>query len=234
MIKSNYGKFLSIPRTGMISACPFAAVPTGWVMLDGRTIGSFTSGATSRAATDTQALYELIWNSIANTFAAVPGGRGASATADFQANKPIALPDLRGASIIAPDNLGGTAAARITVAGIGNNAQNMGQRIGNNVNTLTLAHLPTHTHTYTLTSVDPTHSHTVRGRGDGDLSSAGAGANSGNYLPQVNVTPEAVDTSSGDSFPSHTHTVVFNNSVSSQLPHDNMMATWLVYWMVKL
>jgi hypothetical protein len=67
---------------------------TGFVRLNGRTIGSPTSGATERANADTQTLFEYLWTADANL--AVSGGRGASANADWLANKTITLPDFRG------------------------------------------------------------------------------------------------------------------------------------------
>ncbi len=233
MIKTNYGKFLSLSRTGMISALPFG-VADGWLPLDGRTIGNATSGASARANADTQALYEMIWDNIANTFAIVSGGRGVSASADFAAGKTIALPDLRGAAIIAPDNMGGTPANRITAAGIGNNAQNVGQRIGANSVTLTASQVPAHTHTYTLSSTNPTHSHNLRSASSSDMNATGAGVTSGNYMPRLQFAASATDVSTVGVFPAHAHTVSLMNSVSTGLPHNNMMSSSLVYWMVKL
>jgi len=62
-----------------------------WIMCNDLSIGSAASGATGRANADTQPLYELIWNSIPNKWAVVVGGRGITATADFNANKPMFL-----------------------------------------------------------------------------------------------------------------------------------------------
>lgn len=100
-------------QTGM--GLPFLGLvaPAGWILWFG-TIGSTSSGASNRANADTEELYKAVWNTFANGEAAVTGGRGASAAADFAANKPIALPDIRGRVLAALDNLGGTAANRIT------------------------------------------------------------------------------------------------------------------------
>jgi hypothetical protein len=62
-------------------------------MNDG-TIGSATSGATTRANIDTFPLYDLIWQTFqANQTLAptVPPNYGVSSVADFTANKPITL-----------------------------------------------------------------------------------------------------------------------------------------------
>lgn len=73
-----------------------ATADTGWVLLDDGTIGSASSGATTRANADTSALFTLLWTNFANSEAAVSTGRGASAAADFAANKTIALPKALG------------------------------------------------------------------------------------------------------------------------------------------
>lgn len=66
----------------------------GFLLIDGKTIGSSSSGATSRANNDTLSLYRKLWafTSIPIfTSAGAPTTRGASADADFAANKRIAL-----------------------------------------------------------------------------------------------------------------------------------------------
>lgn len=80
---------------------------TGWVLGDGRTIGNAASGATSRANADTILLFTELWN---NTSSTVSGGRGASAAADFAANKTIVVPSVRGRGVVGRENMGGTAA----------------------------------------------------------------------------------------------------------------------------
>jgi hypothetical protein len=69
-----------------------ATADTGWVLLDDGTIGNAASGGTTRANADTSALFTLLWTNFADAQAAVSTGRGASAAADYAANKTIALP----------------------------------------------------------------------------------------------------------------------------------------------
>lgn len=79
-----------------------STAPTGYLKANGQTIGSASSGATGRAAADAESLFTVIWNSTSNTdfviqtSAGSPTTRGASASADFAANKRLPLPDLRG------------------------------------------------------------------------------------------------------------------------------------------
>ena len=87
-------------------------VLTGFVRCNGRTIGSSTSGASERANSDTQALYVNFWTADPNL--AVSGGRGATAAADYAANKTLALPDCRGRVVAGLDDLGNSAAGVLT------------------------------------------------------------------------------------------------------------------------
>lgn len=85
----------------------------GYVRLNGRTIGSGTSGGTERANADAQPLFLALWG-FANI--SVVTGKGASAAADWAANKQLTLPDMAGRLIGARDDLGNGAAGRITSA----------------------------------------------------------------------------------------------------------------------
>ena len=91
--------------TGAVSYFARDSAPTGWVLANGNTIGSASSNAT-RANADTEALFTLLWaNGWTNAILPVltSGGaastRGASAAADWSANKRMTLPDLRGVFI---------------------------------------------------------------------------------------------------------------------------------------
>lgn len=123
--------------------------PTGYVMASGRTIGSATSGGTERANADTKDLYVLLWDSMTNTEAPVSGGRGASAAADFAANKTLQLPDFRDRSFLGKGDMGGSSAARVTSAVTGLNTATLGAGGGVQAHTLTAAEsgLPSHAHT---------------------------------------------------------------------------------------
>lgn len=114
---------------------------TGFVRANGRTIGSATSGATERANSDTQSLFEYLWGADSNL--SVSTGRGASANADWTANKTIALPDYRGRAIAGLDDMGNSAAGRLTSTYFGTTATTLGAAGGAESRTLTLAQLPT-------------------------------------------------------------------------------------------
>lgn len=120
---------------GKLMECLFATPPTNWLELNGDTVGSASSGAT-QAHADYQTLFELLWNELADTEAPVGGGRGASANADWTANKTITLPDARGCAIIGAG----------TGSYAGATARIIGDFVGSETHTLVEAEIPAHTH----------------------------------------------------------------------------------------
>jgi microcystin-dependent protein len=130
----------TIAATGDLKAAYGTSVLTGWVRANGRTIGSSTSGATERANADCQALFEYLWGADANL--AVSGGRGASAAADWAANKTITLPDSAGRAIAGLDDMGAGAKGRLTTTYFGTATNVLGAAGGAESRTLTAAQLP--------------------------------------------------------------------------------------------
>lgn len=123
--------------------------PGGWLLLNDGSIGNAASGATARANADTQALFELIW---AKTLAAwcptqdaagTPVARGASAAADFNANRRLVLPRALGRALAAAG------------AGSGLTARALAEYLGAETHVLTSAEMPVHSHGLT----DPGHTH---------------------------------------------------------------------------
>ena len=84
-----------VPVGAMVSTWATVA-PSGWLLMQGGTIGNVSSGGTARANADTFDLFEFLWNNLANAEAPVSSGRGLSALADFNANKTITIPSRRG------------------------------------------------------------------------------------------------------------------------------------------
>jgi hypothetical protein len=121
--------------TGTVIATVRTTAPTGWLLFNGETMGSASSGAT-RASADHQELFTVLWNSFNNTDAPVSGGRGASAAADWTANKTITLPDMRGRTIIG------------TGTGAGLSARTHGAQLGTETHTLAESEMPLHGHAY--------------------------------------------------------------------------------------
>lgn len=121
-------------------------VKAGTVRLNKRTIGSAGSGATERANADAELLFTAVWNKYANAQCAVTGGRGASAAADFAANKPMALPDWREVAIFG-GSMGNVSPARLTTATLPGGVI-PGVIGGADTHALTIAQLADHLHAF--------------------------------------------------------------------------------------
>jgi hypothetical protein len=106
-----------LKRVGTVEAYFGSTAPTGALLCNGGTIGSASSGASALASADASDLFALLWN-WANADSAIldsagsASSRGASASADFAANKRLTLPDLRGEFIRGLDLSRGVDSAR--------------------------------------------------------------------------------------------------------------------------
>jgi hypothetical protein len=167
---------------------------TGWIFLDGRSIGDASSSATNRANADTEDLFTEIWNSMADAQAPVSGGRGASASADFAAHKRITLPDARDRVIAGKGNMSGSAANRLTNQSGGVEGDTLGASGGSETHTLTTAQMPAHTHTFG--------SHTTGANGGGALKAC--------LGPNDSTSPASNSTGSGSAHNNVQPTLVLN------------------------
>lgn len=132
---------------GLIAPYGANTAPTGWLLCDGSAVSRST--------------YAALFAVLSTEFGA---GNGSTT---------FNVPDLRGRAAVGLDNLGGTAASRITSAIAGLDGTDLGaaggdQRLHGHTHTG-----PSHTHTIT----DPTHAHTnlVGGSGSGLTSAVGFG-----------------------------------------------------------
>ena len=131
---------------------------TGRVRCAGKTIGNTLSGATEFADPSCQNCFEWLWNADASL--PVIGGRGASAAADWAANKAITLPDANGRSIMGIDGMGSLPSNRLNGAlFLTGTAATLGSTGGEAAHILTGSELAAHTHTGT-TSAAGSHQHT--------------------------------------------------------------------------
>lgn len=138
--------------SGSLLAYDGSTLPDSWIWADGKTIGNASSNATNRANADTLELFTLIWNSYSNTLRPIynsngtAGTRGVSAAADYAANKAITVRDMRGIVAVGRDDMGGTAANRITTGGCGISGVTLGATGGEETHTLVTTEIPVHNH----------------------------------------------------------------------------------------
>lgn len=121
--------------TGMRAGFIGTVAPTGWVLASGRTIGNAASGATERANDDTQDLFTLLWALPIGEFpiqtsAGAGSVRGASAAADWAANKRMVLPNYSDRLAVGRGDMGGAPAGLITIADTGLDTTKVGAKAG--------------------------------------------------------------------------------------------------------
>lgn len=190
--------------TGTVIATIRSSAPTGWLLFNGDSMGSATSGAT-RASADHQELFLVLWASLTNTDAPVSGGRGATAAADWAANKTITLPDLRGRSIIG------------TGTGTGLTARTHGAKVGAEDHSLTEAQMPLHGHPYRASVI-------VSGSSDATTSTTG-----GFPTKLTGLTTQAAFTGT----PSNTAGQQIGGT-GGGTAHNNMQPSMALNWIVKI
>ena len=104
-----------------------------------------------RANSRMPALFQYLWN-VDAPYLNLPviGGRGASASADWTANKQITTPDWRGANIAGLADMGNTPTSVLTLAGFGTDPTHLGNFGGVQSYTLLTGNLPPYTPSATV------------------------------------------------------------------------------------
>ena len=201
----------------------------GWVLCDDGTIGPTGSAATTRADDDTEALFTLLWNNVADGFAPVSGGRGVSAAADWAASKTISLTRMLGRALA------------IAGGGAGLSSRSLGQHLGAETHVLTDDEMPAHSHTASSASAG-NHSHSIYGStattGDGVGGSRMSVARGfSGYTRTEGLGYHGTFATSGvqalQTAGAHTHSITVNSTGGGD-PHPIMQPTAFLNAMVKL
>lgn len=198
-----------------------STLPEGWIWGDGKTIGSALSGATNRANADTEDLYTVLWNDYSNSLLPIqdssgsPTTRGASAAADFAANKRLPVIDKRGRVSAGKENMGGAypSSPRLTDT-VSPDGDVLGASGGNQRHTLTTSEMPSHTH------IQNSHPHTFNYTQGG-----------GNYA--AGPYGLVVDMSGGNSKTTSSVTAT-NQNTGGDIAHNNVQPTIVCNYILKL
>jgi len=199
------GSFLTAPGSGAFAAFNSPDFATGEVTQSNLSpVGMVVASALTQA--QFQALNGPSWvlcagqSVVGSAYAAVTG--------------VTTTPDLRGRTIAGVDNMGGSAANRVTPGGSGITGTTLGAAGGAETHTLTTAQLAVHTHTQN------THGHTVAVYND----SAANGAVPGGRNPGAGV--------SGN--PAVADTIATNQNAGSGSAHLNTQPTMMLNYFMKI
>ena len=171
---------------------PFAGStsPAGWLLCFGQTVSRTT--------------YAGLFATIGTTW-----GSGDGSTT-------FGLPDLRGRAVAGKDDMGGSAANRLTAAGSGITGTTLGTSGGTETHTLITSQMPSHTHT------QDAHGHNIQ-RSNSAATSVGADA-SALYRPQQSTGASYVDTQS---------TTATNQNTGGGGAHQNTQPTIILNYIIK-
>lgn len=211
-------------ETGDTLWLPAKTTKSGWTRLNGRTIGNASSGGTERANNDCYDQFVYLYTNFSDSICAVSGGRGASAAADWAANKTITLLDMRGRLPYGLDDMGNSAASRFagTTIAVGS-ATTGGSTVGVSTVTLTKAQLPTDAVTGTVSTA---------------LSSltlyVATGKNLGSGGETVVVPGPTVSTTTSALSASTLSSTLTGDAMGSGSAHDNLPPGILGTWLMRL
>jgi microcystin-dependent protein len=175
---------------GTVNPYAGSTAPTGWLLSYGQAVSRTT---------------------YANLFAVLSTTYGVG-----DGSTTFNLPDLRGRVVAGEDDMGGTAASRLTAAGSGITGTTLGATGGTQTHTMTSAEMPSHTHTQNA------HSHSLTAPAYGGVISNvaggfgayfnrdGVGGSDATNWQANSTTPTNQDTGGGGAHQNTQPTIVLN------------------------
>lgn len=182
---------------GVVLPYAGSTAPSAWLLCDGSAVSRTT---------------------FADLFAAISTTYGAG-----DGSTTFNLPDLRGRVAGGRDNMGGTAASRLTTGGSGVDGATLGATGGAETHTLTTPQLPAHNHAAS-TNTDPGHVHSGIVTGTGSFANISTGG-----ATSVGAPNSAGSTATAGS---HSHTVTVTNT-GGDGSHNNTQPTLVLNYIIK-
>lgn len=185
--------WLGMTPTGTVESFAGSSAPTGWLLCHGQSLNATANPQ-----------FADLWGVLGTTY----GGSGITA---------FNLPDLRGRSVAGKDDMGGSAANRITNAASGITGTTLGANGGAQTHTLTTTQMPSHTHIQNAHS----HTHIFVSR----------------WIPTTPTSAmsnlEAVN-SGGDGTWANPSTTATNQNTGGDGAHQNMPPTIILNYIIKI
>lgn len=192
---------------------PYAgsSAPTGYLLCDGSAVSRST--------------YADLFTAISTTFGAGDG------------STTFNLPDLRGRTAVGKDNMGGSAASRVTGNTVSPNGNTLGAVGGGERHTLITGEMPSHTHTqnaHTHTQNSHTHSKGSNYTQVQNLSAANLGGSSG-YFVEINASSGLTNNTPGTSSATATNqdATATNQNTGGGDPHLNLQPSIILNYLIK-
>jgi hypothetical protein len=138
--------------TGDVKWAAAGTSQSGYVPLNGLTIGPVGSGATALAAAQAQGLFTFIYDNFSRALCPLNGSDLGSDVLNWAGGRTIALPDWQCKAVVGVDAMGGAASTgRLTgVPVTAGAAATPGSTLGEALHTLSTGELPTHTPSGTI------------------------------------------------------------------------------------
>lgn len=214
---------VSPPTTGDVRLTLKTTASDGWVLFNDGTIGNATSGASSRANADTEALFLLVFANFTDALAPIFTSAGVSTTRAAQGS---------GAAAYAAScrvSLTKAAGRAIAIAGSGASltARTLGQTVGEESHLLTQAQLPNVNFSVSIPAGQGSHGHSYNNPPGFFLTGYQSGA-ANQWIANGGVS---VGTTIASSLPAMSGTAASGGSDSA---HNNMQPTTFLNAMVKL
>jgi microcystin-dependent protein len=195
------GASASSTPVGTVTSFAGSTAPSGWLLCSGQTVSRTT--------------YAGLFAVLNTTY-----GSGDGSTT-------FNIPDLRGRTIAGLDNMGGTAAGRLSAATIGGGGDNLGEVGGSQTHALVTAEMPSHTHTQNA------HTHDLGPGQSFGMSGTNFGGGNAGAFAVFGAAVQVINQGTYTGPYSATSNTATNQNTGGGGAHNNMQPTILMNYIIK-